>query len=809
MNDTRDGPEPSTGVPGSSSDDSPRLCACGCGEPCKNTYIRGHNLRKDSRRKPRQDKTRPDKSPDNAPAGFAFDFTEPAWISGNPPGINRDGNGTEILAPCQEIEGSYFHLTDPLVESLTSALKFVSAARCNKDGSLRLENGRILWHVVKLKSRGKPEIVHEGQIIVPSTYLAFKISPGRELIPLEWSRQVVIIVTNKGGFTRERVIPAMDFEQQRARAKWIDSLDVSASGRINDIKIYIRTLRSMLGDDGLAIHGQGPIFHEGTRLFVAKSGVFDEKGEMRPDIRVDLSSLPDSYAYYDVTPPGEIPEEGIRQGCAELLTAYRESPAFPEIPAALLGQLFTVPVVAIEPRYFSAVLLSGVKGSGKTYLVLRYDSVQSRSLRRDLRAIHPVLNLGDNTGTDKGPKYRVKEYAGFAITTDDVIKAGDSPAHITQQSDRVSNLVRSFEAGGAAIAGVDYAANEVVSRQSGALHTSIKVCSEQPITGGSTRDRMIILPHLTAAWGKGGIFDREISLRLSTPESRELQHRAWSAFAYWLFQRIDTDLEDCWKLAQDETRTWDVEPRMADRYAALITGHHAFTRFCAEHGMDIGETAAGAISALRDCAMRQAQTSVSVAVAFRQVIQNMLADGKLAFPGAPMVDPDGSESSSYSDPRLKVITRNETDGTEHVEITLPPGIQRLSELGLILTANSTPIPNQSAKVFGYTVPPRQDKGGHSGSVLSHRWSVAIPTKMQSPLCHAVSEYWKARGGFTFGREDIVRALESEMIRAEISAGARAKRRISDSNDPETRKKIKQERILEIDFEWLFTPESEE
>jgi hypothetical protein len=797
MKSTRSGREPSTGVPSPSPGDTPRLCACGCGESCRSTYIRGHNLRKDSRKKPK-----PEPEPES-PA-FAWDFGQPTWITDFPARLNHAGTGTEIYSPAPvKIGSAHFHLTENVVTSLTSDVTFTEAIQCEETGRLIPGgDGRILWHVVK--AGRKSAIIYEGRISVLSTFQAYKITPGRTLTPLEWSRMVEIRAVNKGGFTRERTIAAMDFEQQRARAKWIDALDVSASGRVNDIKIYIRTLRSTLGDDGLAIHGQGPIFHEGSRIFVSSSVVFDDEGNIRDDIRVDLTGiLPEMYAYYDITPPGEITEDEIRQGCEELILSYEECPADPEIPAAFLGQNFTVPITGIDPRFFSALLMTGVKGSGKSYYAARHDSIQSRKLRGHLKSVPPILNLGDTTGTEKGPKYRVKEFSGFAITSDDVIKAGDSPAHIVLQSDKVSNLIRSFEAGGAAIAGVDYSINEVVSRQSGALHTSMRVLSELPITGESTLDRMIVLPHLSEPWGKGGIFDKKLSLRLSSPESREIQHRAWSAFVFWLFQRQSADLEECYELAAEETASWKVESRYADRYAVLVTGHYLFSRFCNAHDIDASDAVSRAVKALQVCALRQAERTVSPAIAARKLMQLMQADGKLAFPGAPEVNPDGSESSSYSDPRLRIARHNEEDGSDYVEFKLPPGIARLSELGLILTAQGTPVPNSTAKVYGYVVPPRKDKGGKAGSGLSRKWSIAVPTRNQEPLCNALTEYGKTRGGTAFDINTLVRSLEKEGI------GGRAFRTIADSPDPDIRKKIKQERIVEIDFEWLHTSESEE
>ena len=797
MKSTRGNSPPDTGNTAVAPGEAPRLCACGCGEPCRKSYIKGHNLRNDSRRKPKSQP--PPETPD-----FAWDFSEPTWITDFPAGLNHDGNGTKILAPKAKAGNFHFHFMDNVVTSVTSDITFTDAVLCEEDGSLITgADNRALWHIVKVAR--KSAVIHEGRIFVLSTFQAYKLTPGRTLTPLEWSRMVVIRAENKGGFIRERTLAAMDFEQQRARAKWLDALDVTASGRANDIKIYIRTLRNMIGDDGLAIHGQGPVFYDGSRLFVAKSVVFDSTGEIRPEIRVDLSSiLPESYAYYDVTPPGEITEEEIRAGCEELITAYRECPSEPEIPAAFLGQLFSVPVAGIDPRFFSALLLSGVKGSGKSLYSLRYDSIQSRGLRGNLASIQPVLNLGDTTGTEKGPKYRVKEFSGFAITTDDVIKAGDNALRIKEQSEKVSNLIRSYEQGGAAIAGVDYAINEVVSRQSGALHTSIKVCSELPVTGESTRDRAIVLSHLSESWGKGGIFDKTLSLRLSTPESREIQHRAWSAYVYWMFARTDAELEECWILARQETGTWEVESRLADRYAALLSGHFMFGRFCETHGIDASDTISLAVKALHACALRQAETTVSPAIAFRRMIQLMLADGKLAFPGAPTANLDGSEASSYSDPRVKISKISETiDSTPYVETVMPPGVRRLSELGLILSAADTPMPNNAAKVYGYVVPPRQDKGGKSGTELSRKWSIAVPYKMQIPLCNSVTEYGKTHGGGAIDLATLIQSLQKEAV------GGRAYRKISNNEDPKARKNIKQESIMEIDLTWLFAQDDEE
>jgi hypothetical protein len=182
----------------------------------------------------------------------------------------------------------------------------------------------------------------------------------------------------------------------------------------------------------------------------------------------------------------------------------------------------------------------------------------------------------------------------------------------------------------------------------------------------------------------------------------------------------------------------------------------------------------------------------------------MLSDGKASFPGPPQINPDGTEATSYSDPRLSHIIANPEPGIkQQIQREMPPGIQRLSELGLMISGNDNPVPSGSyAKPYGFTVPPRTDKGGKKGSPLSRGWVIAIPAKNQDNLCHAATEFSKNREGVTFRKEDVIKALQSEKV------GDRAKRKIADSPDLETKRKIQQERILEIDFKWLFASDDE-
>jgi hypothetical protein len=449
-----------------------------------------------------------------------------------------------------------------------------------------------------------------------------------------------------------------------------------------------------------------------------------------------MTDIPDSYAYYDLTPRPEITNAEIREGCELFKLAYDESPRYRQIPAAFLGQLFTGSLTAVRPELFTAIMQAGDKGSGKTRYAARWDSVQARNSERtrNLNEIKPVLNLGDRTGTVKGPKYRIHSFGGFSITVDDVNKAEDSPTLIALGSENVSNLLRSHDSGGAALAGVDHARDKVVGRESPALHSSIRVLSEIRVTGGSTLDRMLVMPDLTDSWGKGNIFRIEIAERLSEPSALESMHRAYSAFVHWLFQRIDTDVADCYVKARAETGNWDVDARYAERYAAAVTGHYLFARFCESAGVDISSQVNAAITALCDNAREQARTSVPLWQQFATDLRRAVIQGRIAFPGRPPVDPDGTVAASYGPPWVSRETVAGDDGSIERVREMPPGIG-LDDLGLTLTgAGVTTVPGSRAIACGFIIPPRDDRGGHKGSDYSRKWIIACRPGRFAELC---------------------------------------------------------------------------
>src|SRR5450755_1462783 len=640
------------------------------------------------------------------------------------------------------------------------------------------DSKRAARYIARAPQYKKPSnIVWEGEIEVLNTYSVKDITPGRDLEFAEWNRHITVRAINRAGNVRQAEIPVMQFKQMAANQPFIDALDLTASNYVADLRNYITINRTLLAkDDGMAIRGMGPIR---AGIFTSRSAVFDTNGnDLRESIRVDLSHIPDSFAYFDITPVAEIDDESIKLGIRELAVNYDECLTMPEIPAAFIGQIMTVPIAATYKEFFTAIFLAGIQGSGKTYYALRFDSVQSRTTRGQIKSISPILNLGITTGTIKGQQYRANDFAGFSITTDDVLKQNDSPQRIQERSDIVSNLIRSFLAGGGAIARVNRTKNTVGSADPPALKTCIKFTSEQSIKGNSTISRLVMLPFLTAEWSTGKVFNTEIAKRLASPGSRELQHVAWSAYVQWMYARID-ELQFLLVAARELTESWGVSARVADSYAVLIAGNQMFARFASEHGISIDGQIIRAVEALHKCALAQEQTAIPMAAQFRDAIKAAAINHKLTFPGAPTFDPDGMQSANHSEPWLLTNDRQRT---------LPAGID-IGDLGLIVSGGNV-APDSRANVYGYLMPPRvTEKGGRTGDAITRKWRVVFRPDYFQELCTAISR------DIHYSPDDVIRSLE------EIDRGGRIRMRFDGKKNSE--------RVIAIDAEWLFAREGDE
>lgn len=651
--------------------------------------------------------------------------------------------GTERIKVGSEVP--FFAVIDE-INPLTSAMSFAVAVRVPAELA-ELESkfpeigydGNAQRYLIKRMP--KPAIVWAGSIDVIRKYRAYSITGERTLEKIESSRHVTVRVINSHGIETIAEIPLMNMRATGDRAQWVDDLDLHGSSQTSMLKTIIIALAEARKDDCAIIHGQGPVFTaDNTLAFAAQSAVYDETGKQREDYAVDINGVIKSASlrYYDITPRETITDDEIRRGITEFQLALTESPDYPEIPAAFLGQLFTSPLATVYRELWSGIHLSGLRGSGKTRYATRWDAVQSRKHRENLANVRPALPFGDTTGTTKGQQYRSRDHAGYAITTDDAIKSGDSDFRIREQAERLSNLTRSFETGGAARAGVDYKTHNVTDARVPELASCLKITSEKIIPGDSLLNRLIMLPHLTHVWGSGGYFNSAVSKKLSAPESIESQHRVWSAYVHYLISnhgRISEYVAD----ANRETETWELgDPRQSARYAAVIAGHYMFREFCALFGIDYAPDVKRAVTALRKCAQRQAESSVPIAVRFVKALRMEIVSGRLSFPGPPVYDPDGTQSATYSPPGREPTAVAGDDGIS--ERVRDMGGFTYDELGLIIGTSGTQVarPVGNGKPIGYLIPPRTDKGGRSGDPLTKGWLVAFRPEQFTVICDQVS-----------------------------------------------------------------------
>jgi hypothetical protein len=744
------------------------------------------------------DNTGASKPASGKPAPQSADNPEILYLdeTGPRPFIGTANAGPRVLGTERIRVGSDNALYAVIAEinPFTSAMSFAVAVRTDPITKLAEigYDGKAQRYLIKRTP--KPVIVWVGTIEVIRKYRAYSITGERTLEKIESSRHITARVVNAYGVTTVAEITLMNMRATGDRAQWIDDLDLHGSAQTSMLKTIMIALAESRPDDCAVVHGQGPIYlADNTLAFATQSAVYDESGKPRDDYSVDINPVIKSAAlrYYDLTPRENITDDEIKRGIEEFRLALTESPDYPEIPAAFIGQLFTSPLATVYRELWSGIHLSGLRGSGKTRYATRWDAVQSRKHRDNLANVRPGLPFGDTTGTTKGQQYGSRDFAGFAITTDDAIKSGDSDFRIREQAERVSNLTRSFETGGAARAGVDFKTRSVGSAKVPELASCLKITSEKIIPGDSLQNRLIMLPHLTHVWGSGGYFNTRISKKLSAPESIELQHRAWSAYVHYLtvnHGRIAEHVAD----ANTETETWNLgDPRQGARYAAIISGHYMFREFCALFGIDYAPDVARAVSALRKCAARQTESSVPLAVRFVEALRMEIVNGRLSYPGPPVYDPDGTQSATYSPPGRELMTVADDDGIS--ERTRDMGGFTYDELGLMIgsgTAVARPIGN--GKPIGYLIPPRMDTGGRSGDPLTRRWLIAHRPEQFTALCEQITRVCREKG-WNFSPPDVKKSLQ------DTETGNSGRLCISVLGDDTGKRK--QERCVYIDAEF--------
>jgi hypothetical protein len=650
-------------------------------------------------------------------------------------------------------------------------------------------------------------VLYEGRIRVTDSLLAFEITPDRVIDATTGSRSYVVETISKTGVIRRSTIASAITRKAQA-TEWLDALNLTSVQSVAMIGKYIRSCADLLGDSDAALYGQGPVYlPDGTLALATPSGVYDTAGQSVPGWRVDMSTVNPAYlrGMHDVA--AETDPDAVTRGLGLLLDVLGMSETHPEVPAAHLGQLFIAVLAPLDARYFTVIWLHGKRGCGKTRFEALISAIQSAVLR-DLANVRPELNLGDSTGTTKGPKYRVPMFGLGSILGDDVFKAVDSALTKTQRTEMADALIRSKEAGAAAIGTVDKVRNLVTSKASGQLCASIRFTAEEapPTRGGmesSTADRMIIQGGWQTPWYE--VFDQETTARVSESASLDAMFAAYSEITMWVWQNQDVvaRLHDD---ASEITAGWTMgSDRVKDRYTPVVTGLLVLRERAVKYGFPASCVDA-AIEALRVAAEAQTapEKKINIPDEVRRELRLALKDGNVAGVGRP-VRAVSEDQTAYISPYL---IKPDPDDEDAQIWEWPTGVHDGSDLGL-RRDNAHYRPRRDAAVELYVRPPQQTPQGGRNRATQHQWSLIVPTAdgTLESLCRMLTRRRERIDGFVFEPAQVLAAFEGETD-GPTKTRIRYYAKPSDNGVGTEDKDANPATVLLIPTEWLFRNDDE-
>lgn len=748
------------------------------------------------------------------PAGAKANTSKPTGpTSGDPGPEDPESTGTpdEFRWPMANRESLVFEPDARLVNRVHADTVFAVGEVQDPEWNPVLGPGGEPLTVTAFWQSPKPlaSVLYEGVIRVTDSLLAFEITPDRVIDATTGARSYVVETVSKTGVIRRATI-ASAVTRKTQSVEWLDSLGLSAVQSMAMVGKYVRSSADLLGDSAAALYGQGPVFlPDGTLALAANSGVYDTAGQLVTGWRVDLSTLNPAYlrGMHDVAP--ETDPETVTRGLGLLLDVLGMSESYPEVPAAHLGQLFVAVLAPIDSKYFTVIWLHSKRGCGKTRFEALISAIQSAVLR-DLGNVKPELNLGDVTGTTKGPKYRVPAFGLGSILGDDVFKAVHPALTKAQRTEMADALIRSHEGGAAAIGTVDKARNLVTSKASGQLCTSIRFTAEEapPTRGGmesSTADRMIVQGGWQTPWNQA--FNPEISARTSESKSLDAMYAAYSEITLWVWQNQDlvSTLHD---EASGITAEWIMgSERVRARYIPAVAGLLVLRERAVKYGFPASCTDA-AIEALRVAAEAQTapEKSIDLKEEIRRELRLALRDGQTAGVGRP-VRAVGGDQTAYISPYLIKVDPDDEDAQIW---EWPTGVQSPSDLGL-RQDGAVCRPRRDAAVELYVRPPQQTAAGGRNKGYQHQWSLIVPTGdgTLDSLCRLLTRRRERIDGVEF---DASRVLA--VFAGDGSDGGPTKAKIryyakpSDNGVGVEDQDVSKQAVLLIPTEWLFRNDDE-
>jgi hypothetical protein len=663
-----------------------------------------------------------------------------------------------------------------LFRRTNAGMKFAAGEVYRADGTPQKSptGGPLIVTGLLQKAKGMPglesleqspsvaKVLFEGVVRVPESRLAYEITSSRVIDAATGMRTLSVETTDIFGNFRTAIV-AVSVTRKTQSLEWLDPLgfvDIDSPAMMGK---YIRALAASLPDAPSTLHGQGPLYlPDGTLALAVPSGVFNTLGEIVPGWRVDLSTLKPNHLQqmHDVNPNTD--PETVTQGIAYLLEMLSMCRDYPEVPAAHLGQLFVSVLAPLNLDYFTVIWLHAKRGCGKTRFEALISAIQSPTLR-DLSNIKPELNLGDVTGTTKGPKYRVPVFGLGTILGDDVFKAVHSALTKSQRTEMVDALIRSREAGAGAVGTLDKVRNIVSSKGSGELCASIRFTSEEapPTRGGmesSTADRMIMQGGWTVPWNQ--VFDPEITTRVSDPTAIDAMHDAYSDLTLWVWQN-QGETAVLFEEASDITSRWTMgSERVRSKYTPTVAGLLVLRERAVKHGFPASCVDA-AIGALKTAAEAQTapEKAVDIRHEVRQEVRLALREGHVSAVGRPIRAVSETLNALSNTPFVVTVDPDDEDKRLW---TWPTGVQDEGDLGLRLDG-ARPRPKRDSAVEIYVRPPKPKPQGGRNKGTEHQWSLIVPISNGTfeSLCRTLTRRREKVDGMEFDPSLVLAAFKDE------------------------------------------------
>jgi hypothetical protein len=652
--------------------------------------------------------------------------------------------------------------------------------RADKSGKPKLNRNGDPMTVTAIKmSAGRSpyaSLIFPGTITVVRSGLMHDVNSDGSLDTSAAKRMYTLTTTNSSSGITQTATVAASVIRKTNNVEWLDLFGLEGVESAAQAGKYIRAIASRhkeLYEDTLLIGAIGHInldAETGEYILVTPSGSYDADGKHLTNKLADITKInpPSIRNQHDITVATN--QDDVIRGLTVLRKFLTLSESYPELPARAIGQLVSAGR-AYDFRFGSASWLYAPMGTGKTQFELWVSAIQSKT-HKPWRSFKPDVNLGDQSGTVKGPGYKIDPMGLGTLLADDIVMASQPLTKRVERAQVADNMWRGYLNGAGSKGTFSRITGVVGANSTGQLRTSIRFTGELPPPDGtngeksSLADRMIV----QGGWDNSkqwyDIFNADTFEEIGTPENVYAAHLAYSALYMWAWTH-EIEMEECYSQAKRITRQWDVNrPRITEAYTSAVAGLIAVQRVAREYDHELGTDDSiidNAIRALENGAYRQTSStgiSVNLREVFLKEMRLRFKDSGLAVASRPIL-PGSSASEALVYPCDVIPAESTPEGIDR--LVWPDGLSP-ADLGMIVGDARTegrPKPKNPRALIAYLIPP--SKSNNKG-VYGADWSIGFSKETLTLLCRDLTYRRKSDDGIVFAPDRMKTELADNWLK---------------------------------------------